>query len=211
MNTLHTVSSTDRSHNLVTVHCGIHTPVKSIILAACALLDAQSISDKSFILNDLITHHKLDFLFLTETLLKPGECSPLVVLCPPIFTFLNSPRLTGRGGGIASVFKKHFSCTLLSLGSFNSLEILTVKIVREDPICCITIYRPPNLNSSSGFLTEFSALLSSLVLKFDKAIIAGDFNIHIDKTLTDFLNICKSFNLVQHVPALHITVGTPLT
>ena len=41
------------------------------------------------------------------------------------------------------------------------------------------------------------------MVKFDKAIIAGDFNIHIDKTSnpygTDFLNICKSLNLVQHV------------
>lgn len=37
------------------------------------------------------------------------------------------------------------------------------------------------------------------MLKFDKAIIAGDFNIHIDKNLTNFLNICKSFNLVQQV------------
>ena len=41
---MHCVSSKDRSHNLVTVHCGIHTPVKSIIPAACALLNAQSIS-----------------------------------------------------------------------------------------------------------------------------------------------------------------------
>ena len=46
----HPVFSTDRSHNLVTVYCGIPTPVKSIILAACALLNAQSISNKSFIL-----------------------------------------------------------------------------------------------------------------------------------------------------------------
>ena len=46
----HPVFSTDRSQNLVTVYCGIPTPVKSIILAACALLNAQSISNKSFIL-----------------------------------------------------------------------------------------------------------------------------------------------------------------
>ena len=87
---------------------------------------------------------------------------------------------TGSGGGTAVVFKKHFTSIPLSLGSFNSSEISAFKIVHKDPICCIIICCPPNSNSSSGFLTEFSDQLSPLVLKFDKAIIIGDFNIHIE-------------------------------
>ena len=67
-----------------------------------------------------ITHHKPDFLFLTETWLKPGECSPLVELCLPAYTFLNSPRLTGRGG-VSQLSLKNIFLVLNS-----ALALLTV-------------------------------------------------------------------------------------
>ena len=76
------------------------------------------------------------------------------------------------------------------------------RFVTTQFVCvCVTIYRPPN--SVIGFLDEFSERLSSLVVNFDRVIIVGDFNIHFD-TLSnsfaqDFLNICNSFNFVQHV------------
>ena len=84
-------------------------------------------------------------------------------------------------------------------------------MICDNPVCCVTIYHPPN--SAVSFLDEFSELLSSLVVSFDSAIIVGDFNIHIDipsnSFARDFLNICSSFNLVQHVSSL-ITVDTLL-
>lgn len=38
-----------------------------------ALIDARSLANKTFLLNDFFTSHELDFMFLTETWLKAGE------------------------------------------------------------------------------------------------------------------------------------------
>ncbi len=46
------------------------------------------------------------------------------------------------------------------------------------PIQFVTVYHPPD--PYSEFLSIFSKFLSNLVLKTDKVIIAGDFNIHAD-------------------------------
>ncbi len=66
----------------------------------------------------------LDFLLVTETWLNSGELSPRVELCPPDFDlFFHIPRPSGRGGGIAAVFKKHFNCQPVALGSFSNFAL----------------------------------------------------------------------------------------
>ena len=70
-----------------------------------ALVNARSASNKNFILNDFFTSHDLDFLFLTETWAKVGESTMLGDLCPPDCCFISSPSSTGKGGGVAMVFK----------------------------------------------------------------------------------------------------------
>ena len=175
--------------------------MQAITPANFALFNARSLSNKTFILNDLITSHKLDFLILTETWLKTGDCSHLIELCPPQYSYFNSPRSTGRGGGLAVAYSNLFKCKHSAIDNFQSFEILMFIINCQNPICCISIYRPPKPNNS--FLAEFSEFLSSIVLNHDRIILVGDFNIHVDDTsnhfATEFLNITDSFNLVQHV------------
>lgn len=48
-----------------------------------ALLNSQSLSNKSFILSDIITASDLNMLMLTETWLRENESSLLKELCPP--------------------------------------------------------------------------------------------------------------------------------
>lgn len=59
-----------------------------------ALINAQSLSNKTFILNDNFTSRQLDFLFVTETWLNV-DLTSLGDLCPSHCSFLNSPRTTG--------------------------------------------------------------------------------------------------------------------
>ncbi len=47
-----------------------------------ALVNARSLSNKTFILNDFFTSHAMDFLFVTEIWLKNGEISSLGELSP---------------------------------------------------------------------------------------------------------------------------------
>ncbi len=56
-----------------------------------------------------------------------------------------------------------------------------------------TVYRPPG--PYTDFLKEFADFLSDLLVNFDKALIVGDFNIHVDNTndalglaFTDLIN-----------------------
>lgn len=77
-----------------------------------ALLNACSVANKLFLLNDFIMCKTFDFLFLTETLQRNMDLSPLIELCLKEYTFISSPRLSGHGGGLA--------CRLVSTGSFSS-------------------------------------------------------------------------------------------
>lgn len=47
------------------------------------LINACSVVNKTFILNDFYITHSLDFLFITETWLSAADSSPLAELLPP--------------------------------------------------------------------------------------------------------------------------------
>ncbi len=68
----------------------------------------------------------------------------------------------------------------------------------------VTVYRPPR--PYTDFLKEFADFLSDLLVNVDKALIEGDFNIHVDNTndaiglaFTDLIN---SFGVKQNVTGL---------
>lgn len=71
------------SSNLIHITYSHKQSMQSITPAKFALFNARSLSNRSFILNDLITSHNLDFLILTEKWLKTGDCCHLIELCPP--------------------------------------------------------------------------------------------------------------------------------
>ncbi len=50
-----------------------------------ALINARSLANKTFLLNDFFTSRELDFMFLTETWLQTGELIPLSELLPVTF------------------------------------------------------------------------------------------------------------------------------
>ena len=88
-----------------------------------ALVNARSLGNKTFILNDFFKTQKLDLLCLTETWLRAGELSPFAELLTLDCSYINSPRTTGRGGGLASVFKNCFKCKQLLEAQYSSFEL----------------------------------------------------------------------------------------
>ena len=58
------------------------------------------------------------------------------------------------------------------------------KICSTAPFLGHVIYRTPK--PSVNFAPDLSELLSFIVVNYDKAIIVGDFNIHIDEPTNEF-------------------------
>ena len=177
-----------------------------------ALINARSVSNKTFILQDFFSSHNLDFLFLTETWLKCNDNVVMNAMCPTNCKYISDPRPSGRGGGLAAVFKQQFSCRSVAVGTFNTFEVHVFRIGISNPFYSILLYRVPGPNN--GFLTEFADFLSSMVVNYSQLLLLGDFNIHVDmeanRFAADFLHLTESFNLIQHVYAATHTHGHTL-
>lgn len=175
--------------------------VKDVIPTKLALTNARSVVNKTFILNDFITTNDLDFFFISETWLKVGDLSPLSELLPEGYVYLNSPRPSGRGGGLMTIYKKSTHCKLLTVEPPKSFELQLFQIVATNPVTVALIYRPPKPNRV--FIQEFSDLLSALSTNCDCFLLLGDFNVHIccanDTLSSEFLNVTESFDLTQWV------------
>lgn len=88
-----------------------------------ALTNARSLANKFFVFNDFFTSKDLDMLCVTETWIGVGESSVFSEVLPLNCTYFNSPRLTGRGGGVATIFKEHLNCRRLPSYSYSGFEL----------------------------------------------------------------------------------------
>lgn len=99
-----------------------------------ALINTRSLVNKTFILNDFFTLHALNALCITETWIKPVDLSPFTELVPQGCSFLNSPRLSGYGGGLATVFKNLYRCRSLSTVTHSCSEVLLFQLSLVNPM-----------------------------------------------------------------------------
>lgn len=63
-----------------------------------------SLGIKSLILNDYFIDKKLDFLYITESWIVPGEFSIIAELLPDDCVGFKTPRTTDHGGGLLTIF-----------------------------------------------------------------------------------------------------------
>ncbi|XP_073349448.1 uncharacterized protein [Pagrus major] len=165
-----------------------------------AVLNVRSLLNKSFIINDIILDNNLDIILLTETWLGTDAPVVLTEASPPNFNFLFSTRGCRRGGGTASIAKTNMHTNKVNFNSYTSFEYHAF-VCSSPPILCITIYRPPQYSTS--FINEFSELLSIIHTSFNRILITGDFNLHVDISSDllsrEFLNLLHCLDFKQHV------------
>ncbi|XP_076597184.1 uncharacterized protein LOC143326976 [Chaetodon auriga] len=126
------------------------------------LVNARSLANKTFIVRNFFSSRGLDFLCMTETWISAGECSALVELLPADCSYFNSPRMSGRGGGTATIYKNNFKCKQRTASSsFSSFEVTLFEVGRSDPVLCAVIYRPPKYNRD--FVNDFAGLLAEIM------------------------------------------------
>ncbi len=88
-----------------------------------ALLNACSITNKASLLSDLFTSKNMHFVFITETWQRELEYFHLNELYSADCSYISSSWLTGRGGGVATVFKYCFGCRLVNTDTFPLYEM----------------------------------------------------------------------------------------
>ncbi len=149
---------------------------------------------------DFFTSHAMDLLFVTETC-KNGDISSLGELSPSDCSFYSTPRPSGHGGGLATVFRNSFKCRLLPVGASFSFEAQLLNMDLNGPLLCVLVYRPPKV--STTFIHEFSEFLSNQVSRCDRLLVLGDFNIHVccpsKAMVKNFMSLMDSLNFVQSV------------
>ena len=155
-------------------------------------------------LQEFITDNSISFLSLTETWLSSNSLpSSLNSLTPSGYSILSSPRHESRGGGIAIIFDSLLKIHKLSIPSFPSFESLCVKLSFSSvSFTILTVYRPPT-GCKSAFLSDFSTLLEDLATSPSDLLVTGDFNFHFDQptdsSVSSFLSLLDTFDLIQHV------------
>ena len=78
-------------------------------------LNVQSLTNKTDAVNALISDRELDVLSLTETWHSASDDVRLRLATPADYAVADSARSTGRGGGVAVIFRKHLKCSRVTL------------------------------------------------------------------------------------------------
>ena len=171
-------------------------------------INARSVRNKCDELKDYIVNHNADICAITETWLSKGESDNMTrgSLIPDGYKLLDVPR-TGRGGGVAVLFKSTLNVKqqTVTAGSFECLEIIIS--AGNEIIRLAVLYRPPSSSKagvpSSVFLEEFHMYVDHHISTSGKLLITGDFNFHMDDITSQdakkFMDLLESLNLEQHV------------
>lgn len=126
-----------------------------------AFLNIRSLSNKTFIVNDIIESNQLHCILLTETWLDDTGSKERIEASPSNFSFSHCIRPNKKVGGVAAIFSDILSCKTTSFGSYSTFEYLAL-ITRSACHCLVlTLYCSPKLKN--GFLSEFGELLKITV------------------------------------------------
>uniref|UniRef100_A0A3B3HT49 Reverse transcriptase domain-containing protein n=1 Tax=Oryzias latipes TaxID=8090 RepID=A0A3B3HT49_ORYLA len=176
--------------------------VKAMPNLKIELFNVQSLSNKTSLISEHITDRQIDMMCLTETWHKPEQYLSLNEACPPDYTYLEKARVTGRGGGLAVIYRRNLHLTPISTPVLSTFECLLFKCRTEKiTITVILIYRPPKINP--GFFNELQDLLTTICATSPSTLILGDFNLHVDTptncSAVEFLELLDTLQLTQHV------------
>ncbi len=140
---------------------------------------------------------------VTETWQKPNDYFYLNQTVPSGYEYISKPRYSGKGGGLALIYRDRHKVCPISLSEPSTFEILAVQLKGPTPTVLVMIYRPPKASTMNAFFSEFSTILTYLCTLSPNIILMGDFNIHFDNIAStqynDFKLILDSADLVQFV------------
>jgi len=91
-------------------------------------LNVQSLTNKPFIVSDIITERSLDVFALTQTWHTDSNDVRLRLATPDGYAVVDAARQHGRGGGVAVIYRKHLRCSGVSLPALTTFEAVCVRL-----------------------------------------------------------------------------------
>ena len=171
----------------------------------CLLWNAQSLNNKIEFLIQLLQDESIDICFVCETWLTSQNNHVTALLKESGFNISHVYRTDRKGGGVAILFKCNYQPKFQKSFQYSSFEciIQTLKINNNTiNLTLITIYRHFS-ESFNLFLEEFHMFLEYVKLRFKYFVIAGDFNVHMnrptDPPTSKFIDILNTFSLEQYI------------
>ena len=162
------------------------------------LVNTQSLKNKDTILLDHLIEIKTDICLVTETWLKVNvdtwlECSDISRNGYKIQKHNGNIR---KGGGLAIVFRSNLNVSVIEADQTRSMEYAIWKVnTGTEIINIIAIYHPPysdiNQSTNAMFLDDLADIFEKCLMSLSNIVVAGDFNLHIDKKNDPDVNLFK--------------------
>ena len=178
-------------HNIVAVR-----RLLMIARKPCHLLgimaNCQSIKNKDLVVHEHLVSNNIDFGIFTETSLLENSGDKVWCVTSPLqncgFRILTSNWKSGRGGGLAIVYREGLEVDLVQEGELPSSQFAIWRIESGNQcVFAVSIYRPPytttNQITDAQFTTDFAEWIPNITMQYKNTIILGDFNIHINDSM----------------------------
>ena len=127
-----------------------------------------------------LAEHNLDLICITETWLLPSDVPIKSAALPPSYSLHHVPRsMNARGGGVGLIYSGALTNVKvipnhMDISSFEVLEIWFD--CNAHKVRMVIVYRPGHPGTDCAFMDEFSQLLESLSMCWEKLVLCGDFN-----------------------------------
>ncbi len=199
---------TQNSNNLVSIPVIDEKPTQKEQLNVC-YFNAQSVKNKCDSIKDYIVDHDYDILAITETWLRT-DTDDIVTqsIIPSGYNIKHVPRASGRGGGVAVIYKQSIPVTLISNCEYKTFEHIECLLkIQGAHLRLVTVYRPPpskvNGLKVSDFFEEWPTFLDNYLTSSGKLVVVGDLNFHLDVkddvNASNFKSTVEAAGLTQHV------------
>ena len=167
-------------------------------------LNVQSLTNKIDVVTSTIADHSLDVFALSETWHSGCDDARLRLATPAGYAVVDVARTTGRGGGVAIIYRRHLKSSRVLLPPCATFEAICIRLTTSSgPVVLLNIYRPGSVRPSASFFDELSSVLEVLVAFSCPVLIGGDINIHVDDDgdadARHLHELLTSFDITQHI------------
>ena len=150
---------------------------------------------------DFIASNNISLFFVTETWITDLNNYTTATIKSYGYLIHHCFRSKTAGGGVAIVYKASLKVIRIFIDHPDSFESVSVKLKCPDnsSVFCCCVYRTGVLGN---FNNDFDQFLGDVFLRYEKLIICGDINIHLDKLSSQssaFINTISSYGLHQLV------------